>query len=213
MKEQSSRPVIRIIDDNDVMRSSLVFLLEGESEWTVKSYSNAQQFLDNDDFDLPGCILLDIRMPKMSGLELQQYLLDISVDLPIVFLSGHADIGMAVHVIKRGALDLLQKPVDDEVLLSTLRTAVERDIQRRKEEAKVESIEQKYALLTQREKEVVTLAAQGLMNKVIAYRLGISERTAQTHRGVACRKLGAKTSVDLLRVLQTLGLEKEGIPD
>ena len=143
MKEQSSRPVIRIIDDNDVMRSSLVFLLEGESEWTVKSYSNAQQFLDNDDFDLPGCILLDIRMPKMSGLELQQYLLDISVDLPIVFLSGHADIGMAVHVIKRGALDFLQKPVDDEILLSTLRTAGERDIQRRKEGAKAASIEQK----------------------------------------------------------------------
>lgn len=209
----SELPVIRIIDDDDVMRESFVFLLEEENGWEVKAYRNAEEFLDQDDFSRVGCILLDIRMPKMSGLELQLYLKDISVDLPIVFISGHADVGMAIHALKHGALDLLQKPVDDEVLIAALHSAVEKDIDRKRKEAKVEGLEQKYAQLTQREKEVVTLAAKGLMNKVIADKLGISERTAQTHRGVACRKLGAKTSVDLLRVLQTLGLEKKGIED
>lgn len=209
----SELPVVRIIDDNDVMRESLVFLLEEEDGWIVKAYRDAEEFLDNDDFEQAGCILLDIRMPKMSGLEFQQYLINISIDIPIVFLSGHADVAMAIHALKRGALDLLQKPVDDEVLIAALHSAVEKDIKRRNEEAKIESLEQKYALLTQREKEVVMLAAQGLMNKVIADKLGISERTAQTHRGVACRKLNAKTSVDLLRVLQTLGLESTGLDD
>lgn len=209
----SDLPVIRIIDDNDVMRESLVFLLEEESEWQVKSYASAEDFLNQDDFKQAGCILLDIRMPNMSGLELQQYLINIMVDLPIVFISGHADVAMAIHALKHGAMDLLQKPVDDEELISALRKAVQKDIERKQKEAKLESLENRYAQLTQREKEVVALAAAGLMNKVIADKLGISERTAQTHRGVACRKLGAKTSVDLLRVLQTLGLEEKGITE
>lgn len=150
----SELPVIRIVDDNDVMRESLVFLLEEEDAWIVKAYRDAEEFLDNDDFGQAGCILLDIRMPKMSGLELQQYLKNISVDLPIVFLSGHADVAMAIHALKRGALDLLQKPVDDEVLITALHSAVEKDIKRRNEEAKIESLEQKFALLTQREKRL-----------------------------------------------------------
>ncbi len=212
MKNENPFPVIRIIDDDDVMRESLVFLLEEENGWEVKAYPDAETFLQDDDFDRVGCILLDIRMPNMSGLELQQYLQEISVELPIVFLSGHADVGIAVHALKRGALDLLQKPVDDEVLITALHSAVSKDINRRKTAERIEAVEQRYQLLTQREKEVVALVAQGLMNKVIADKLGISERTAQIHRGVACKKLNAKTSVDVLKVLQALGLEKKGVP-
>ncbi len=200
-------PLIRIIDDNDVMRSSLIFLLEEEDGWEVAGYKNPLEFLENDDNTRAGCILLDIRMPKMSGLELQLHLQELNVDLPIVFLSGHADVDMAVHALKRGAVDFLQKPVDDELLINALHNAVQKNLDKKKTDKELKNIEDRYNLLTQREKEVVSLAAKGLMNKVIADKLNISERTVQIHRGVAAKKLNAKTSVDFLKVLQALGLE------
>ncbi|MBS4769179.1 MAG: response regulator transcription factor [Burkholderiales bacterium] len=201
-------PVIRIIDDNEVMRKSWIFLLEDESGWEVKAYEDAQDFLEHDDFEKPGAILLDVRMPKMSGLELQEYLQQISVTLPIIFISGHGDIDMAVHVLKRGAVDFLQKPVDDERLIEALHMAVQKDLQQRKKQSDNERLRSQFDTLTTREKEVIMLAAKGLMNKVIAGQLEISERTVQIHRGVGSKKLGAKTSVDLMQILLRLGIEK-----
>ena len=201
-------PVVRIIDDNEVMRQSWIFLLEDESGWEVKAYEDAQDFLKHDDFEKPGAILLDVRMPKMSGLELQEYLQQISVTLPIIFISGHGDIDMAVHVLKRGAVDFLQKPVDDERLIDALHLAVQKDLEQRKKQSENERLQALFDTLTTREKEVILLAAKGLMNKVIAGQLGISERTVQIHRGVGSKKLGAKTSVDLMQILLRLGIEK-----
>lgn len=201
-------PVVRIIDDNEVMRKSWIFLLEDEAGWEVKAYADPYEFLNNDDFERPGAILLDVRMPKMSGLELQEYLKEISVTLPIVFISGHGDIDMAVHALKRGAVDFLQKPVDDERLIEALHLAVQKDLLRKQRQTENERLQALFDTLTSREKDVILLAAKGLMNKVIADKLGISERTVQIHRGVGSKKLGAKTSVDLMQILLKLGIEK-----
>ncbi|MBO5658438.1 MAG: response regulator transcription factor [Duodenibacillus sp.] len=200
---EKQEPVIRIVDDDEMMCSSWVFLLEGE-HWKVRAYRDAVEFLENDDFADPGCLLLDVRMPKMSGLELQELMSIREIELPIVFVSGHGKIDMVVHALKHGACDFLEKPVDEVKLLVALNSAVEKDQENRHKALQIKTNADKYALLTVREKEVVQLVAIGLMNKVIADRLGISERTVQIHRGVACRKLGVRSSVDLVKFLQTL---------
>ena len=148
-------PIVRIIDDNEVMRKSLIFLLEDEAGWEVKAYANAQEFLEKDDFEKPGAILLDVRMPKMSGLELQEYLKEIAVTLPIVFISGHGDIDMAVHTLKRGAVDFLQKPVDDEKLIETLHLAVQKNLQQKEKQTENKKLQTMFDTLTSREKDVI----------------------------------------------------------
>ena len=207
VKQTPTDAVIRIVDDVEMMRSSWEFLLEGEKR-CVRSYADALDFIENDDFESPGCLLLDIRMPNMSGLELQELMSIKGIELPIVFVSGHGEIDMVVHALKHGACDFLQKPVDETRLLNALDAAIERDLKRRATAKRIQTIADRYATLTAREKEVVNLVAQGLMNKVVAAEMGISERTVQIHRGVACRKLGARSVVDLVRILQSLGLTR-----
>ena len=201
----NASPVIRIVDDDDMMLSSWVFLLEGEHR-KVRAYTDALEFIEKDNLEDPGCLLLDVRMPKMSGLELQELMSIKGIDLPIVFVSGHGEIDMVVHALKHGACDFLQKPVDEVRLLNALDTAIACDIERRAKMKQVKTLEDRYATLTAREKEVIQLVCQGLMNKVVADRMGISERTVQIHRGVASRKLGARTIVDLVKILQSLGI-------
>lgn len=198
-------PVIRIVDDDAMMLSSWVFLLEGEHR-TVRAYTNALEFLEKDDPEDPGCLLLDVRMPAMSGLELQELMSLKEIDLPIVFVSGHGDIDMVVHALKHGACDFLQKPVDEVRLLNALDAAIEKERQHRAEVREVRTLEERYDTLTAREKEVVGLVGQGLMNKVVADHMGISERTVQIHRGVAMKKLRARSVVDLVKILQGLGI-------
>lgn len=198
-------PVIRIVDDDEMMRTSLTFLLESEHR-KVREYSDALEFVENDDFATPGCLLLDVRMPTMSGLELQELMSIKGIELPIIFISGHGEIDMVVHALKHGACDFLTKPIDENRLLRALDDAIQRDIARRASARKIETNAERYATLTAREKEVVTLVVQGLMNKVVADRMGISERTVQIHRGVACRKLGTRSVVDLVKILQSLGI-------
>lgn len=198
-------PVIRIVDDDAMMLSSWVFLLEGEHR-TVRAYTNALEFLEKDDPEDTGCLLLDVRMPAMSGLELQELMSLKEIDLPIVFVSGHGDIDMVVRALKHGACDFLQKPVDEVRLLNALDAAIEKDRQHRAEVREVRTLEERYDTLTAREKEVVGLVGQGLMNKVVADHMGISERTVQIHRGVAMKKLRARSVVDLVKILQGLGI-------
>ena len=198
-------PVIRIVDDDEMMLSSWVFFLEAEGR-RVRSYTDALDFVEHDDFSDPGCLLLDVRMPNMSGLELQELMSIKGIELPIVFVSGHGDVDMVVHALKHGANDFLQKPVNEVRLLQALDAAVARDVERRAKLKITQSLAETYDTLTDREKEVVGFVAQGLMNKVIADKMGISERTVQIHRGVACKKLGVRTVVDLVRLLQKLGL-------
>ena len=179
----SNKPLVRVIDDDDAMRNSWSFIIEGEG-WDVATYPDALTFLSMGNWQRPGCILLDVRMPHMSGLELQFKLREIGCDLPIIFISGHGDIDMAVHTLKHGAMDFLTKPVSDQRLLEAIETAVSR-------------LEQ----LTQREREVIRMVAHGYSNKEVAREFGISEKTVQVHRGSAYRKLNIHNAAEIARLL------------
>ena len=167
-KLDNLKPLIRVIDDDYAMRRSWAFLIEGEG-WEVVTYSNALAFLAANDFSRPGCLLLDVRMPRMSGLELQNALKDKGVDLPIIFISGHGDIDMAVRGLKSGAEDFLQKPVDDRKLLDAISNAVLKNLNARRADAEISSFKTKIESLTQREREVIRMVAQGASNKDSAF--------------------------------------------
>ena len=197
------KPLIRVIDDDDAMRNSWAFLIEGEG-WDVKTYADAITFLSSNDYIRPGCLLLDVRMPHMSGLELQLKLREAGCDLPIIFISGHGDIDMAVKTMKDGADDFLSKPVTPERLLDAIEKAVKRDARIRTESAALEQARAAFRRLSAREQEVATGVARGLLNKQIAYELNISEKTVIAHRSSLCKKLGARTAADITRMLMTI---------
>ncbi|MEF9944485.1 MAG: response regulator [Burkholderiaceae bacterium] len=200
---------VRVLDDDDAMRRSWVFLLEGEG-WRVRAYADAVEFLSNDDGSEPGCLLLDVRMPTISGLELQEQMLARGIELPIVFISAHGDIDMAVHALKRGACDFLQKPVDDQRLLDAIAAAVARDASRRTRLQESAGERERFETLTAREKDVARWVGAGLPNKLVADRLGISEKTVQVHRGNACRKLGLRSAAEVARLL--LAIDEDRLP-
>ncbi len=197
-------PVIRIIDDDDAMRKSWAFLIEDEG-WEVVTYSDALTFLSSNDFIRPGCLLLDVRMPHMSGLELQTKLREVGCDLPIIFVSGHGDIDMAVNTLKAGAIDFLQKPVDDQRLLDTIENAVAKNLSERRNFAEVSDFKSRFEQLTQREREVIRMVARGYANKEVAREFGISEKTVQVHRGAAYRKLDLHNAAEIARLLMKSG--------
>ena len=203
-KLDNLKPLIRVIDDDYAMRRSWAFLIEGEG-WEVVTYSNALAFLAANDFSRPGCLLLDVRMPRMSGLELQNALKDKGVDLPIILISGHGDIDMAVRGLKSGAVDFLQKPVDDRKLLDAISNAVLKNLNARRADAEISSFKTKLESLTQREREVIRMVAQGASNKAVAEGLGISEKTVQVHRGSAYRKLEIHNAAEIARLLMRCG--------
>lgn len=195
--------LIRVVDDDAEMRESLEFLLSTEG-WKVRSYPSAMAFLETDDDMIPGCLLLDIRMPEMSGLELQEKLKTRDYSLPVLFITAHGDITMAVEAVKNGAFDFLPKPLDDEKLLSSVEKAVSSDWERRSRQQNMTVLREELETLTPREREVAELVAQGLMNKVIADKLGIAEKTVQIHRGQVCRKLKVRSAVEISHILRQL---------
>lgn len=197
---QEMKPLVRVIDDDDAMRRSWAFLIEGEG-WNVITYSDALDFLSSNDFHRPGCIVLDVRMPCMSGLELQDRLMKLKVDLPIIFISGHGDIDMAVHTLKIGAVDFLQKPVDDQRLLNAINKAVSTNLIHRRNEEELSIFKARLENLTAREREVIRMVAQGMSNKALADTLNISEKTVQVHRGSAYRKLGIHNAAEIARMM------------
>ena len=197
---QEMKPLVRVIDDDDAMRRSWAFLIEGEG-WNVITYSDALDFLSSNDFHRPGCIVLDVRMPRRSGLELQDRLMKLKVDLPIIFISGHGDIDMAVHTLKIGAVDFLQKPVDDQRLLNAINKAVSTNLIHRRNEEELSNFKARLENLTAREREVIRMVAQGMSNKALADTLNISEKTVQVHRGSAYRKLGIHNAAEIARMM------------
>lgn len=199
----NSLALIRVIDDDAEMCESLEFLLSTEG-WKVRSYPSAKAFLDNDDMMIPGCMLLDIRMPEMSGLELQEILKKKDYALPILFITAHGDITMAVDAVKKGAFDFLPKPLDDAKLLASVEDAVALDWELRSHHQNTDDLRRDITTLTPREREVAELVAQGLMNKVIADRLGIAEKTVQVHRGQVCRKLKVRSAVEISHILDAV---------
>ncbi len=191
---------IRIVDDDPQMLDSWKFLL-GSLGCEVVTYSSAAEFMEKDNPEDMGCLLLDVRMPEINGLELQDLMNEKHNPLPIVFCSGHGTIDMAVLAVRKGAVDFLEKPVAVERLLESLERACEYD-QKRRDNLSQSSIERKKVeSLTQREKEVAKALADGSTNRAAGLNLGISEKTVQIHRGSLCKKLGIHSQVEIARIV------------
>ena len=197
-----SQAIVRVVDDDPDVRRSWQFVIEGEG-WNVLTYASGLEFLEKDSPFTPGCLVLDVRMPGMSGIELQHEMKLRGDTLPIIFISAHGDIDMAVKTMKDGADDFLSKPVTPERLLDAIEKAVKRDARIRTESAALEQARAAFRRLSAREQEVATGVARGLLNKQIAYELNISEKTVIAHRSSLCKKLGARTAADITRMLMT----------
>lgn len=197
-------PLIRIVDDDRELRESQKMLLETLG-WEVQTYESAVKFLEEDHLIRPGCLILDVRMPGMTGLELQQELEKRGVaNLAIIFLSAHGDIQMAVHTMRHGAIDFLEKPVQPHVLLQRVTTAIAKTLQDNAKQEEFAQLKARVDKLSMREREVAQLIAQGLRNKNIARELGIEESTVKMHRANAMVKLAVTTPAELTRIFTTL---------
>lgn len=197
---QPSPATVFVVDDDEAVRDSLALLLRSV-ELAVATFSSANEFLDSYDPAAPGCLILDVRLPGMSGLELQQRLADDGADLPIVFITGHGDVPMAVRAMRRGAVDFLQKPFSDQELLDRVQQALAEQSQRRQQSESKAEIAQRIGSLTPREHEVMELIVEGLANKVIANRLGTSQRTVEVHRASVMRKMQADSVARLVHLV------------
>jgi FixJ family two-component response regulator len=195
--------VVHIVDDDKSFRLSLDGLLRSIGMQT-RLYGSVTEFLDAPRPSAPGCLLLDVRLPGTSGLDLQAQLRALNINLPVILMTGHADVPMSVKGMKAGAIDFLTKPFRDQDLLDAIAAAVERDRQRRESESEMADLRERYSQLSPREKEVMLLVTSGKMNKQAAGELHLSEITVKIHRGAAMRKMGARTLTDLVRMAEAL---------
>lgn len=193
-------PLIHVVDDDPALRRALLFLLESLG-WPVVAHASAEDFLAAWRADVPGCVVLDIRMPSMSGLELQQAMRNRGIRLPIVFLTGHADVSVAVQAMKHGACDFIEKPFKDQVLLDAVAQAVRGSCAVLAEEYRQRQVADVLSRLSPREQEVARLVARGLPNKSIAQALDISERTVHVHRQHVMEKAGVGSAAELARLM------------
>jgi len=190
---------VHVVDDDGAMRRSIAFLTESVG-WRTLTYDTARRFLEEVRPEEPGCLVLDVRMPEMSGLELQHEMKRRGMVLPIIFVTGHADVGLAVEAMKQGAFDLIEKPFRDQLLLDAIAKAVRHSAKALKSQVEQHSAEQRLALLTSRELEVARLVAHGYANREIAQRLGISERTVHVHRARVMDKAGVRSAAELAQL-------------
>jgi FixJ family two-component response regulator len=202
----SEAAVIHIIDDDESMRAALDGLLRSVG-LAPAAHASASEFLAANRPDVPGCLVLDVRMPGISGLEFQEKLSGLGIRLPVILMTGHGDIPMSVRGMKAGAVDFLTKPFRDQDMLDAVTTAIRRDRARRDAEATIIGLREKFITLSSREREVMHLVTAGKMNKQVAGDLSLSEITVKLHRGVAMRKMGARTLADLVRMAQALQLD------
>ena len=194
------KALIRILDDDEALGAALKLYLELDG-WQVAAYTSARRFFAEDRPSVPGCLVLDVRMPELTGLECQRLLNERQSNIPIVFISGHGDIDMAVHTMKNGAVEFLQKPVREERLFKVVHDVISEYMNRQEQMADVIEFKNRLKNLTQREREVVNLISLGKSNKEVAEQLGISEKTAQVHRGAAYRKLEIHNATEIARLL------------
>jgi FixJ family two-component response regulator len=197
--------IIFLVDDDADLRRATMRLLAAH-DFTVRAFASAEEFLAAFDRAAPGCLLLDLRLPGQSGLELQRTLEAKGSTTPIVFLTGHADVPTSVFAMKSGAIDFLEKPVREELLVAALERALEHDAQMRIEQGERAKVEQRYATLTAREREVLLEIVAGKLNKQAARALGIAERTIKLHRARVLEKMGAGSVADLVRMAEVLGV-------
>ncbi len=197
--ENKSVPVVYVVDDDDGMRRALDTLLSTVGYRTAV-FSNPSDFLAKYNADLPGCLVLDIRMPSMSGLEVQQHLNRIGSMLPVIFITGHGDVPMAVQAMKEGALEFIQKPFRDQDILDRINHAIKQDGENRSSVARHAEVLQRLESLTARERQVMDLVVDGAANKVIAIDLNLSERTVEIHRAKVMEKMGARSVAHLVKM-------------
>jgi|SRR6185436_13964473 len=201
-------PIVHIIDDDDSVRLMLDSLLRSV-RFNVRTFSSTQEFLKADSLGAPGCIVLDIRLPGINGLDFQEQLQELGIRLPVVLMTGHGDIPMSVRGMKAGAVDFLPKPFRDQDMIDAVTTAINRDRMRRTNEAWAIAAAKRYATLSSREREVMMSVTSGKLNKQVAGELGLSEITVKMHRGAVMRKMEARSLADLVRTADTI---KNGAP-
>jgi FixJ family two-component response regulator len=202
-QETEEQPVVFVVDDDASVCAALKSLF-GSVGLRVETFGSAPDFLDRRLPDAPSCLVLDVRLPGLSGLDFQAELTKADIRIPIVFVTGHGDIPMTVRAIKAGAVEFLTKPFRDQELLDAVQLGLKRDRARREDERATADLRARFAALTPREKEVISLVGTGLMNKQIAGDMGVSEITVKVHRGNAMRKLGAKSLADLVKMMDAL---------
>jgi FixJ family two-component response regulator len=203
------KPIVFVVDDDPSMRRALESLLRSVGH-DVRLFSSAPEFMQAAREDAPGCLVLDVRLPGMSGLAFQQELTKAGVALPIIFISGHADVPMTVRAMKAGAAEFLTKPFDDQVLLDAIHAALERDRARRRDDAGLAAFRTRYEALTERERQVMSHVVAGWVNKRIAAALGLSVVTVKVHRGQVMRKMQADSVAELVRMADRLGAPRAG---
>jgi FixJ family two-component response regulator len=199
----AAQPFVFIVDDDPSVRKSLGRLLT-VSDFKVKTFASAQEFLQSVSLDTPACLILDVRLPGLDGLELQKILTEQGSTLPIVFITGHGDIPMSVRAMKAGAVDFLAKPFSEEDLLNAVKQAIDKSLQASSQAAGIAHIRQRLALLTPRETEVLRYVVTGQLNKQIAAEMGVAEKTIKVHRGRVMHKLQVKSVADLVRMLERI---------
>lgn len=202
-----ARPIVFVVDDDISVRESLELLIGCEG-WQPETFGSAQEFLSRPRALVPSCLVLDVSLPGLNGLDLQKRIAVERADMPIIFITGYGDVPMTVKAMKAGAVEFLTKPFADEVLLGAIRHAIERSRVALDREAEIAALRDCYASLTQREREVMALVVSGLLNKLIGSELGISEITVKAHRGQVMRKMKADSLADLVKMAAKLRLAR-----
>jgi FixJ family two-component response regulator len=198
-------PMVFVIDDDPSFRRSTAALI-GSEGFSVQTFSSAEEFLRSRRPDVPGCLVLDVRLPHLSGLDLQRELAKTNVEIPIIFITGHGDIPMTVQAMKGGAVEFLSKPFREQDLLDAIHGAINFDRAARLQRAKLEDLRGRYHALTAREREVMAHVVTGMLNKQVAQELGTTEKTIKVHRGHIMQKMGVKSFADLVRAAEKLGI-------
>jgi FixJ family two-component response regulator len=201
----SSTPVVFVVDDDVSVRESLELLIEAAG-WQPETFASAEEFFARPRPEVPSCLVLDVTLPDLNGLDVQKRVAADRPDTPIIFITGHGDVPMSVRAMKAGAIEFLVKPFRDDALLGAIGQALDRSSRALQHEAKMKALRDKYASLTAREREVMVLVASGLLNKQVGGELGISEITVKAHRGQVMRKMKAASLPELVHMVASLGL-------